>query len=297
MNAHYDYVIVDLDHVFYRNYYQLNYSKKNLEFGALFGSVRSLNMIREKFRDSKCFVASGISKIEDTRQRKLLPDYKAHRKPLPEEIWEQRLALSLFARYMGLHCAYLPYETDDIIGILTSYWRSRKHSVLVVSGDHDMFQLVSKRIKVYDPIKKVLWDSTDVFNKIQVYANEIPIYKTFVGDSSDNIKGISGMGPKKSEIIIALLRASKGNMIKKFPKILGKVKKLIEDNYKNISVDVKRLSNNYEAIKLLKFKDLNVKERRAIKKIISSEVKQNKIELKKIIKKFGMNSLLSLLEE
>jgi DNA polymerase-1 len=160
-----------------------------------------------------------------------------------------------------------------------------------------MFQLISKRIKVYDPIKKVLWDSTDVFNKIQVCANEIPIYKTFVGDSSDNIKGISGMGPKKSEIIIALLRASKGNMIKKFPKILGKVKKLIEDNYKNISVDVKRLSNNYEAIKLLKFKDLNVKERRAIKKIISSEVKQNKIELKKIIKKFGMNSLLSLLEE
>jgi hypothetical protein len=86
-------------------------------------------------------------------------------------------------------------------------------------------------------------------------------------------------------------------MIKKFPKMLGKVKKLIEDNYKNISVDVKSLSNNYEAIKLLKFKDLDIKERRTIKKIISSKVKQNKTELKKIIKKFRMNSLLSLLEE
>ncbi len=293
----YDYVIVDLDHLFYRNYYQLNYSKKNLEFGALFGSIRSLNMIKETFTNSECFVASGTSKIENTRQRKLLPDYKKHRKPLPDEIWEQRLSLSAVAKYMGLHCAYLPYETDDIIGILASYWKSRKRSVLIVSGDHDMFQLISKRARVYDPIKKVFWDTSDVFNKMQIQANEVPIYKSLMGDSSDNIKGINGMGPKKSETIISLLRASKGNMIKKFPKILEKVKDLIESNYSNISVNTENLARNYEAIKLLKFKDLTAVERRTIKKIISSKAKKNKVELKKIIEKFGMNSLLSLLEE
>ena len=87
-------------------------------------------------------------------------------------------------------------EADDVIGTLALQGSDKGFKVFIASGDKDMAQLVSSEVTVIDDQKNSVWDEKGVLEKFGVKANQIVDYLTLVGDSSDNIPGIRGVGLK-----------------------------------------------------------------------------------------------------
>ena len=93
------------------------------------------------------------------------------------------------------------YEADDLIGSLAMIAQKRDFKVVIVSGDKDFAQLVSSSVSLYDPMKGVCYDAVGVNQKWGVNPDQINDYLAIVGDSSDNIPGVFGIGPQRSEEI------------------------------------------------------------------------------------------------
>gem|GEM_PF-1314846 len=95
------------------------------------------------------------------------------------------------------------YEADDVIATLaTQLQKDEKNEIFILSGDKDLFALVGENVKIYDTMKKKIYDENATREKFEVSACCVTDYLAIVGDTSDNIPGISGFGPKKA---IALL--------------------------------------------------------------------------------------------
>ena len=87
-------------------------------------------------------------------------------------------------------------EADDVIAYLSSYF---KQKVIVLSTDKDFLQLVSDRVSVYSPSKKKMYTPNSLFDETGIWCENFIIYKALLGDKSDNIDGIKGIGPKTIE--------------------------------------------------------------------------------------------------
>lgn len=87
-------------------------------------------------------------------------------------------------------------EADDIIGHLTSfvYEKHNDSEIYIMSSDNDFMQLVNDRVKVYSPIKKKIYQVDTVLSEFKVHPNNFVLYKTLVGDKSDNVPGVYGVG-------------------------------------------------------------------------------------------------------
>src|SRR5690606_1617386 len=102
-------------------------------------------------------------------------------------------------RKMGLHSERVSgVEADDLIGTLTHRWLAEnpKHEVVIVTGDKDLMQLVTPRVRAWDTMKKVVYGPAEVEAKFGVRPDQVRDYLALVGDSSDNIPGVPSIGPK-----------------------------------------------------------------------------------------------------
>ena len=134
--------------------------------------------------------------------------YKANRESMPDDMQTQMGLI-----YAGLQAFNIPvytkegYEADDVIGTISKRACELGHKVYILTGDQDSFQLIDREgcIKVIIPSKGVLteynWDK--VYEKLQVYPNQIIDYKSLRGDTSDNIPGIKGIGEKTAAKLLA----------------------------------------------------------------------------------------------
>ena len=128
-------------------------------------------------------------------------EYKANREAMPDDM---RTQMNLI--YEGLNAFNIPiytkegYEADDVIGTISKQACELGHKVYILTGDQDSFQLIDKDgcVKVIIPSKGVLteYDWNKVYEKLQVYPNQIIDYKSLRGDTSDNIPGVKGIGEK-----------------------------------------------------------------------------------------------------
>jgi DNA polymerase-1 len=106
---------------------------------------------------------------------------------------------------MGLHTLLLPgYEADDLLATLTDGLRAEGFEVVVVSGDKDLAQLVGEGVQLYDLAKGRHWSEDEVPEKMGVRADQIVDLLALMGDASDNIPGVRGIGQKGA---VALLEA------------------------------------------------------------------------------------------
>ncbi|MFA6028644.1 MAG: DNA polymerase I [Elusimicrobiota bacterium] len=162
--------------------------------GALFGFAKTLlGLIRREKPDyfAVCFDAPG-----PTFRHKKFEQYKATRKPTEPDLKSQlKLSRELTAA-MGLPCAELSgWEADDIIATLSRRAVAAGLEVVVVSGDKDALQLVGGPVKVLNEAKGVVYDPGRVSEKFGVPPERIVDYLAIVGDSSDNVPGVPGIGP------------------------------------------------------------------------------------------------------
>ena len=163
--------------------------------GAVLGVLNMLNkMIKEEAPDriAVVFDAPGRTFRDD-----LFEQYKAHRQPMPDDLRAQIQPLYDSVAAMGLPLLRVPgVEADDVIGTLAKQGAATGYDVLISTGDKDMAQLVGPHVGLINTMSNSRLDRDGVKAKFDVYPEQIVDYLALVGDSSDNIPGITGVGPK-----------------------------------------------------------------------------------------------------
>ncbi|HRD50988.1 MAG: DNA polymerase I [Candidatus Competibacter sp.] len=162
--------------------------------GALYGV---LNMLRRLLADYQPdYLAVIFDAPGKTFRHEQFAAYKAHRPPLDPQLIQQIEPLYACIRALGLPLLQIVgVEADDVIGTLARQAAARGLPVLIVSGDKDLAQLVDEQVRMLDTMKNVVTDRAGVEQKFGVPPPLIADYLALVGDSSDNIPGVAGVGP------------------------------------------------------------------------------------------------------
>ncbi len=163
--------------------------------GAVLGVLNMLNkLIKDEApqRVAVVFDAPGRTFRDD-----LFDQYKAHRTPMPDDLRSQVQPLLDAVAAMGLPMLRIAgVEADDVIGTLATRGAAAGYDVLVSTGDKDMAQLVGPHITLVNTMSNTRLDRPGVKAKFDVLPEQIVDYLALVGDSSDNIPGVTGVGPK-----------------------------------------------------------------------------------------------------
>ncbi len=197
-------IIVDISSFIFRAFYairQLN-SPDGTPVNAVHGVLQMLLKLLSKYRPSHLILARDLP--GGTFRNELYPEYKANRSAPPEELVEQfPLVEALIEKMKILAIAIKGYEADDIIASIAVQFGENFDEVLIATSDKDLMQLVDGNIKVLDTMKDKTFEREDVFEKMGVYPEQIVDYLSLVGDSSDNIPGMKGIGAKGASKLLA----------------------------------------------------------------------------------------------
>jgi DNA polymerase-1 len=170
--------------------------------GALHGWVKSLWKLIDQEKPEATLVFFDLGESEE--RVALLAGYKAQRKPMPDPLRQQIEPIKALTRAMGLAGIEVSgVESDDLLATEAVVLARQGHEVLIVSSDKDFAQIVDDRIKIMLPPPsanpKLGWrllDAAGVQEKFGVPPTQIAHYLALVGDTSDNIPGLDGVGPK-----------------------------------------------------------------------------------------------------
>ncbi|MDP3725246.1 MAG: DNA polymerase, partial [Nanoarchaeota archaeon] len=200
-------LLIDANSFIHRAYHALPplKSPEGKPTGALYGLTNTLlKLIKEKHPE---YIAACFDRPEPTFREKKYKEYKAHRPPAPDELIHQIIEARALMKILGIPIFEAPsYEADDLIGTLAEKYKKEDVRVLILTGDLDTLQLVEERVLVEIPRKGisdiVLYDKKAVEERFGVPPERITDYKGLVGDQSDNIPGVPGVGPKTAELLL-----------------------------------------------------------------------------------------------
>jgi DNA polymerase-1 len=197
-------VLVDGSSLAFRSFFALFTTglrtKDGVPTWAILGFFNSLFEIIEKY--SPDMLAVSFDMAAPTFRHVEFEDYKAHRAEMPDDLAVQWPILKQGVEVLGLPVYELEgFEADDVIGTLARLAETEHINVLILTGDQDAFQLLDgshQRIKVLMPGKGGLqvFGREQVFEKLSIWPEQVTDYKGLCGDTSDNIPGIKGIGPK-----------------------------------------------------------------------------------------------------
>ncbi len=202
-------VIIDGKSVFYRGYYAMpNLStKEGISTGGVYGfAVMALEVIR-KLKPDYVAVAWDKPKTNIRKRLELYPKYKAGRKPPPPDFYDQIPILHELLDAFGWPLYELDdYEADDIMGTLAVQAKDRDIETMLVTSDMDVLQLVNTHTHAYllkTGLSKIdLYDPKTFIAKYNLDPSQFLDLKALMGDSSDNIPGVPGVGPKTASELL-----------------------------------------------------------------------------------------------
>jgi DNA polymerase-1 len=224
-------LIIDGLNAFLRAFTMINHiNPDGHHIGALTGFLKSIGYAIKMLNPTKVVIVfDGVG--GSNARRNLFPDYKANRnanrmtnysifqskEEESESINNQMQRLILYLKCLPVSVVSIEgLEADDIIGYLTHKLESfsETQEINIMSADQDFLQLVSSKTSVYSPTKKRIFKPKDVLEQFGVSATNYINYKILLGDKSDNIPGITGLGPVK--------------LVKLFPELIGENKVTLE---------------------------------------------------------------------
>jgi 5'-3' exonuclease len=207
-------LVVDSMNNFMRNFSTVNYlNPTGHHIGGLVGFLKSLGYAIKLFHPTRVIlVFDGTGSTQNKKY--LYPDYKGNRNTTNVVNWtifsdkeeekesmeNQMERLIHYLRQLPVTLISIPkIEADDSIGHIVDHFEQKSDckEVIIMSTDKDFYQLISEKTHVYSPSKKKTYYVKDVLEEFKVHPNNFLIYKTLLGDSSDNLPGIKGLGPKK----------------------------------------------------------------------------------------------------
>ncbi|MFC3913437.1 DNA polymerase I [Pseudaeromonas sharmana] len=203
-------VLVDGSSYLYRAFFASQQADLRTAAGRPTGAVRLMtNMLRSLLKQ---YADSPVAVVFDAKgksfRHELYAEYKANRAAMPDDLREQVEPIHAIVRAMGLPLLMVTgVEADDVIGTLARQATEQQIDILISTGDKDMAQLVSAHVTLIDTMKGEMTDRQGVIDRFGVPPELIIDYLALMGDSSDNIPGMAGVGPKTA---VALLQGIGG---------------------------------------------------------------------------------------
>lgn len=194
--------LIDGSGYIFRAYYAVAplTNSKGLSTNALFGFTRMLlKLLRDKKAEQ---IAVTFDTGEPTFRHKRYEAYKANRAECPADLVPQMPYFRKLVQALGIQSLEKPgVEADDIIATI-ALRVAPKQPVVVVSGDKDLLQLVGDGITVFDPMRDSSYSPAKVREKLGVDPGQVRDYLALIGDTSDNVPGVKGIGPKTAQRLI-----------------------------------------------------------------------------------------------
>ncbi|MDM1020767.1 DNA polymerase I [Acinetobacter sp. VNK23] len=231
------FVLVDGSYFLFRAFHALPplTTSTGLHTNAIRGAISAIQKLMR--RTQPTHMAVIFDTPEPTFRHKLSPIYKGDRPSMPEELSQQIPYLHALIKAQGIPLYSLPgAEADDIIGTLAKRAVLEGHHVLISTGDKDMAQLVNEHVKLEDSFKDRVLDEAGVYEKFGVHPHQIIDYLTLMGDASDGIMGVPGVGAKTAAKLLNEY-GSLNNIIANADQLKGKISQNIKDNLDNIKID------------------------------------------------------------
>ena len=281
-------VLIDGNNLIFRSYYATAYrgeiltNSKGLPTNAVYAYIQMLLKIIAEEKPSHIMVAFDKGK---TFRHESYDDYKGGRSETPKELKEQIPYAKKVTRAMGITVEEIEnYEADDIIG---TYSKKIDEEVLVVSSDRDLLQLISPNVKMKLLKMKdyVYYDEKSFYEDYGIKPIEIIDLKALMGDSSDNIKGVAGIGEKTALKLIKEYHTI-DNLYKNIDDLKGKVKENLlndkESAYKSLELATIYLDVPIEVnLEKIAYKGSNEEELNSLLKELEFNSLINKMSIKK----------------
>jgi DNA polymerase-1 len=196
--------LIDGSSYIFRAFYgirQFLSNSKGLPTNALYGFTTMLSkVVRDEQPDYLAVVFDSKAK---TFRHEMYPEYKANRDTPPEELAEQFPYFEpLVEAFNIVSLRQDGYEADDIIGTLAKMGEQEGMTVTIVSGDKDMMQLITPHVHMLDTMKDKRFEKPEVMDKFGVPPEQVIEVMGLMGDSSDHIPGVKGVGPKTATELI-----------------------------------------------------------------------------------------------
>jgi DNA polymerase-1 len=263
-NPHDRVLLIDGLNLFFRNFAMMNFvNEQGVHIGGLGGFLRSLNSLINQVQPTSVYVVfDGVG--SSTNRKNMLPEYKSGRNLVRITNWDvfeslddehdakvdQIVRLIHYLKCLPVKTLSLDkVEADDIIAYLSDILPIKHNSqVFIVSNDKDFVQLINNNVTLYRPAEKEYYTPQTVKDNFGILAENFIIYKTLLGDQSDKVEGVKGLGQK--------------GILKKFPELAERTisfKELIEIcaakhkehvTYSRVVFDVERLEKNYRIMDL-----------------------------------------------
>lgn len=195
--------LIDGSAYIYRAYHAIAplSNSRGLPTHAVYGFVTILRRILRE-RQPECLAVAFDTRGPVFRHR-LYPQYKANRPPMPEDLAAQLPYIRKIVRaYNILALEDDDQEADDLIASVVSRLGAQDCKVVIVSGDKDLLQLVSDRVTLWDPMNDKTMEPATVQAKYGLRPEQLLDYFALTGDSSDNVPGVPGVGPKTAAKLI-----------------------------------------------------------------------------------------------
>jgi DNA polymerase I len=263
-NPHERVLLIDSLNLFFRNFAMMNFiNSQGMHIGGLGGFLRSIIALTNQIQPTSIYIVfDGIG--SSANRKNINPDYKSGRnitritnwetfEDIDEENEAKRSQITRLVQY--LKCLPVKIisidktEADDVIAYLSKILPTKYNSqTFIVSNDQDFIQLINNNVTLYRPSKKDYYDTNLVKEDFGVLPENFILYKTLIGDNSDKIEGIKGLGKK--------------GLIKKFPELketpltLPQLFTICESKYKEhivyskILFDKNRLEDNFRIMNL-----------------------------------------------
>lgn len=233
----------------YRAYYAIPpmSNRSGLHTNAVFGFARILQKMLAEVNPE--YVVVAFDTKEPTFRHEQYEEYKAHRPPMPDDLVEQLPWIKEYVKTLNIACLEYPgYEADDVLATLAVQASGEGIHTLIATGDKDLCQMVNTSIGILQAgfNSHDVYDAEAVISRFGVRPEQIVDYLSLVGDSADNIPGVTGVGPKTAARLMQQYETLE-NLFEHLDEITGRLRERLEQGretvtrYKNllkICVDV-----------------------------------------------------------
>ncbi|WDR80340.1 hypothetical protein ONB70_01325 [Candidatus Purcelliella pentastirinorum] len=283
--------LIDGTYYLYNSYYIFPLLKNNIgePTGAIFGIINMIYNLIDMFNPK--YLAIIFDHKSKNFRNKLFKRYKSNRLPMPTNLIKQIKPVKKIIKYMGIKSICISgIEADDVIGtIAKNYTKKNNNKVFIKTNDQDMFQLITKNIKILTKKNEIL-DKNIILKRYGISPKFKNDHIALSGDKADNIPGISGIGKVTANKLIQIF----GN---------------IENIYKNINkiniISIRKKKEIIDQLKKNKKKIFFYKSLATIKTNIKLNISNNDLliknqkinKLKKIFKFYQLNKFLSNLKK
>ena len=195
--------LIDGSSFLYRAYYGTRplHTKTGIPVQAVYSFCRMIKKLIDAFKPE--YMAVVWDSKGKTTRHEMFPEYKAQRQAPPSDLFEQKALIVEFADAIGMpQIATVGIEADDIMFSLGQEAKKAGMHTVLITSDKDMGQMLDAHTTMFDPFKDAFIDVPAFKEKMGFGPEKLPFYFALLGDASDNIPGVKGIGQKGATDLI-----------------------------------------------------------------------------------------------